>query len=465
MFPSIEVAQLHVREKGYRIIDLKFSDLWGRWHQVTIPASQFGERLMKEGLCFDGAAAGLDSIRAEDMVLIPDLSSGFRDPLREEPTLTFICFTHEADTRRRSSLDPRNIAHKAEAHLKEAGFADHSLWGPGFEFYILDDLAAGSEVNEAARQGGGPAAGPGHPLPPHDRHHPPLRQAQLHDLLAEICLELEGMGIQVRCHHQEVGGPGQCAIDTSLLPLLEAGDAIQMVKYAVKGAARRHGRKATFLPKPFSGEAGSGMRFHQMLYKGGKNLFYDPGGYGSLSQTALWCIGGLLKHAPALLAITNPSTHSFRRLVPDFEAPVNAFFSRGNRSAAIRVPRNADQPGKARFAFGPPDATCNPYLALAAQLMAGLDGIRNRIDPTAEGLGPIDAKLLTLDEDARARIRRLPTSLTEACIALEADMDFLLAGGVFDRGQLQDFLSHLRAQDADLRDRPHSYEMALNFDA
>ncbi len=288
---------------------------------------------------------------------------------------------------------------------------------------------------------------------------------QLYNLRAEICMEMERMGVEVKYHHHEVGGPGQCEIETPLFPLLKAGDATQIVKYVVKMVAHRKDQTATFMPKPLYGEAGSGMHFHQMLMKAGKNLFYDEKGYGKMSQEALWYIGGILAHGPALLAITNPSTNSYRRLVPGFEAPISAFFSLGNRSAAIRVPKYADQPETARFEFRPPDATCNVYLALAAQLLAGIDGIQKQMDPTALGFGPIDQNIFSWNEEQRKQIKSLPTSLTEACDALEGDMDFLLAGGTFDRLQLEDYLKHLRAQEAAVRNRPHPYEMALYFEA
>jgi glutamine synthetase len=262
-----------------------------------------------------------------------------------------------------------------------------------------------------------------------------------------------------------VGGPAQLEIETPLFGILEAGDSCQKVKYVTKNVAVRHGMSATYMPKPLFGEAGSGMHFHQMLRKGGKNLFYSKDGYANMSQLALNYIGGVLKHGPALLAITNPSTNSYRRLVPGYEAPINAFFSLGNRSAAIRVPKYADQEDTARFEFRPPDATCNVYLALAAQLMAGIDGIINKIDPTKEGFGPYDVNLFSWTEEERKKIKALPTSLGQACDALEQDNDFLLRGGVFDKAQLDDWIKVLRQQHAAVNIRPHPYEASLYYDA
>lgn len=472
MFKGFEEARQFIQANSIRMIDLTFSDLWGRWHHVSIPASQFNDQLMRDGVGFDGSSVGLKSVKSGDMVLIPDLATGFMDPFWDAPTLSFICSAFEADTKAPFSVDPRNIAIRAEAYLKETGIADASIWGPEYEFYVFDKVSYENGVNTASYRVDSREAdwhsgegGHGHFIPLHGGYHAMAPKDQLYNLRAEMCLELERMGIDVKYHHHEVGGPGQCEIETPLFPMLKAGDATQIVKYVVKMVAHRRNQTATFMPKPLYGEAGSGMHFHQMLMKGGKNLFYDEKGYGKLSQEALWYIGGILAHGPALLALTNPSTNSYRRLVPGFEAPISAFFSLGNRSAAIRVPKYADQPETARFEFRPPDATCNVYLALAAQLLAGIDGIQKKMDPTALGFGPIDQNIFSWNDEQRKQIKSLPTSLTEACDALEGDMDFLLAGGVFDRLQLEDLLRHLRAQEAAVRNRPHPYEMALYFEA
>jgi glutamine synthetase len=273
------------------------------------------------------------------------------------------------------------------------------------------------------------------------------------------------MGAPVKYHHHEVGGPGQSEIETPMMGLVSAGDTAMLVKYVTKMTAVAHGQTATFMPKPLYGEAGSGMHFHQQLFKDGVNLFYDPDGYGCMSQLALSYIGGLLTHGAALLALTNPSTNSYRRLVPGFEAPVNAFFSLGNRSAAIRIPKYATQPAAARMEFRPPDATCNVYLALAAQLMAGLDGILRKIDPAAAGFGPIDEDVFSWTDERRASIKNLPGSLAHALQALEADHDFLLAGGVFRQDMLFQWIEYKREMEYyAVRNRPHPYEVALYFD-
>lgn len=471
MFRTFDEARNFIRENQYRMIDLKFSDMWGNWHHVTIPASQFTEEMMRDGVGFDGSSVGLKSVKSGDMVLLPDLASGFVDPFCQFPTLSFICSAFEADTKRPFAFDPRNIVTRAEDYLRSTGVADGSIWGPEYEFYVFNDVSVENDVNVAAYRldsvegaWNSPSAGHGHLIPLHGGYHAIPPKDALANLRAEMCIELENLGVPVKYHHHEVGGPGQCEIETPLFDILKAGDATQIIKYVIKNVALRNNQSATFMPKPLYGEAGSGMHFHQMLMKAGKNLFYDPKGYGCLSQEALWYIGGILKHGPALLAITNPSTNSYRRLVPGFEAPVNAFFSLGNRSAAIRVPKYADQPETARFEFRPPDATCNIYLALAAQLMAGIDGILNRIDPTANGFGPFDANIFSWTEEQRKAIKPLPASLKEACDALREDHAFLLAGGVFDEAQIQDWIKHLMADFNAVNNRPTPYEVARYYD-
>ena len=471
MFKSFEEAKNHLRTHEYGMVDLKFSDLWGRWHHVTIPAGQFTEQLMRDGVGFDGSSVGLKSVKSGDMVVLPDLATAFRDPFWEQPTLSFICSAHEADTKNAFAYDPRNICIGAENFLKSTGIADESVWGPEYEFYVFDDVAIENRVNAASYRvdsceadWNSATGGHGHLIPLHGGYHAIAPKDQLYNLRSEMCAELEAMGLEVKYHHHEVGGPGQCEIETPLFGILKAGDATQAVKYVVKNTALRHGQTATFMPKPLYGEAGSGMHFHQMLVKGGKNLFYDKDGYGRLSKTALHYIGGILKHGPALLALTNPSTNSYRRLVPGFEAPINAFFRLGHRSAALRVPKYADQEETARFEFRPPDATCNPYLALAAQLMAGIDGILNKIDPTEEGFGPFDVNLFSWSEEERRKIKPLPTSLRQACQALEQDHAFLLAGGVFAKSQLEDWVKHRLDEHSAGRNRPHPDEMTLYFD-
>ncbi len=472
MFQTFEQARYYLDEQEIQMVDLKFTDLWGRWHHLTVPASQFSPQLLENGIGFDGSAVGLKSVKAGDMVLVPDLATGVRDPFWQAPTLSFICTTLEADTHAAFTNDPRNIAISAEDYLRSTGIADESRWGPEFEFYIFDSVSYEYGVNRASYRVDCQEAdwssvqnGHGHYIPAHGGYHAIPPKDQFFNLRSEMTLHLQDMGVPVKYHHHEVGGPGQSEIETPMMGLLPAGDATMVIKYVTKMTAQAHGKTVTFMPKPLFGEAGSGMHFHQHLFKGGENVFYDAQGYGCLSQTALYYIGGLLSHGPALLAFTNPSTNSYSRLVPGFEAPVNCFFSVGNRSAAVRIPKYATQPDTARMEFRPPDASCNVYLALAAQLLAGLDGIANKIDPTVAGFGPIDANIFAWSDEQRHQIKSLPESLNAALIALEQDNQFLMAGEVFSELLIHQWVDFKRSEEYyQVRNRPHPYEMSLYFD-
>ena len=471
MFKDFAEASAFVSANGIRMVDLKFSDLWGRWHHVTISAQEFKPALMKAGVGFDGSSVGLKSVKSGDMALIPDLSTGSMDPFCEVPTLSFFCNTIEADSKQLFPSDPREINRRAEAFLVTSGIADESRWGPEFEFYIFNDVSFENGINVASYSVDSVEAnwhnaqgGHGHFIPIHGGYHAIPPKDQLYNIRSKMSVTLEELGIPVKYHHHEVGGPGQCEIETPMMKLLPACDAAMMIKYVTKMVAHEAGQTVTFLPKPLYGEAGNGMHFHQQLFGNGKNLFYDPDNSMLLSETALNYIGGLLMHAPAVLAFTNPSTNSYRRLVPGFEAPVNAFFSLGNRSAAIRIPKYATDPGEVRFEFRPPDATCNPYLATAAMLMAGLDGIRRKIDPTREGFGPIDDNIFSWPPEKRATIKSLPTSLEEALKALAADYQFLLEGNVFTKELVFDWIKAKTNEDYQIRTRPHPYEIEMYFD-
>jgi glutamine synthetase len=472
MFNSFDAAYKFVQEQQIRMIDLKFCDIWGRLHHLTLTSSQFTPAILEEGIGFDGSAVGLKSVKSGDMVLVPDLKTGFIDPFWRVPTLSFLCTTLEADTHLIFCNDPRNIAINAENYLKSSGIADESRWGPEFEFYIFDEVAYEDGINRSGYRLESEEAdwnsvegGHGHYIPLHGGYHAIPPKDQLYHLRTEISLHLENIGIPVKYHHHEVGGPGQSEIETEMMGLVKAGDATMLIKYITKMTANTNGKTATFMPKPLFGEAGSGMHFHQHLFLNGQNVFYDSDGYGCMSKTAMYYIGGLLTHGPALLALTNPSTNSYRRLVPGYEAPINAFYSLGNRSAAIRIPKYANQPNTARFEFRPPDATCNVYLALAAQLLAGLDGIRQQIDPTDAGFGPFEADVFTWSEEKRKKIMALPNSLNEALAALEQDYDFLLTGDVFTEELIYQWIQYKRLnEDLPVRNRPHPYEMSLYYD-
>ena len=471
MFNTLEQAQAFIKDHGVEQVDLKFCDLWGRWHHVTLSSSRLDDDLMQRGIGFDGSSVGFKAVAAGDMVMVPDLGTGFLDPYWELTTLSFVCTTLEADTRKLFPYDPRSMAVRVEEHLRATGMADESWWGPEFEFYVFNGVAYENGMNVASYRIASdegdwhsPELGSGYAMPRHGGYHAIPPRDQLHNLRSEICRRLDAMGVPVKYHHHEVGGPGQCEIETPLLGLLHAGDAAMRAKYVARMAALERGLTATFMPKPLYGEAGSGMHFHQRLARDGRNLFYDPDGYGCLSQEALWYIGGLLAHGGAVLAFTNPSTNSYRRLVPGYEAPVSAIFSAGNRSAAVRIPRYANRESSARIEFRPPDATGNPYLSMAAQLMAGIDGIARKLDPTELGFGPVDEDIFSWPEERRSRIKALPTSLDAALDALAEDHDFLLAGEVFSEDLIRRWIAQKRKEQRSVSDRPHPYEVELYYD-
>ncbi|MCK4305395.1 MAG: type I glutamate--ammonia ligase [Candidatus Eisenbacteria sp.] len=465
-----------IRRHKIEMVDLKFGDLFGRWHHVTLPVGAFDKTTLARGIGIDGSSvAGFKRKEAGDMVVIPDPGTALLDPFWKVPALSLICQVAEADTREWFARDPRIIAQRATAYMRKLGIATESLWLPELEFYVFNQVSYGSEINTsfylidseeadwntASRDEGQL----GHNIPHRGGYHaiPPLDT--LYELRAEMARVIEQAGMPVRYHHHEVGGPGQCEIELTRQPLLQSADATMWAKYAVKNVAVRSGRSATFMPKPLYDEAGSGMHFHQNLVRGRRNLFYDRTGPQNLSETALHYIGGLLKHGRALLALTDPSTNSYKRLVPGFEAPTFLFYGVANRSAAIRVPKYANRPSEQRIEFRPPDGTCNVYLAMAAMLMAGLDGIRKGIDPRKLGMGPIEDDVCRLSERKLARILPVPASLHEALQALDKDHHFLTEGGVFPKDFLETWMEQkLEREVNEVRNRPHPYEMTLYYD-
>lgn len=475
MFSDFNSLKAFIEKNKIEVIDLKFTDLFGRMRHLSIPASQVRPELFKDGEGFDASNnMGFKTVECGDMVLIPDISSAVLDPFWEAPTISMMSSIYESDTKKHFIRDPRLIATRAFDYLKSTGIADLSLWGPEFEFYIFDKVSYYNDINTAAYTVDSNEADwntyagehdTGHKIPHHGGYHaaPPLDD--LYNDRAEMVKLIEDSNIPVKYHHHEVGGPGQSEIEIGLQPIDKIGDISTWIKYVIKMTAKRRGRTVTFMPKPLYNEAGNGMHFHQMLFKNGKPLFYDKDGYAGLSQTALYYIGGLLKHGASLLALTNPSTNSYKRLIPGFEAPVNAFFSLANRSAAVRVPKYATKPETKRIEFRPPDATCNIYLAVAAQLMAGIDGIVKQIDPTKEGFGPIDKNIFALSDKERAQIKSLPTSLKESLDALKQDNSYLLQGEVFTEDTLETWVDWKMAKDYnEVRNRPHPYEMRLYYD-
>ena len=470
MFSTFEEVISHIETHDIFQIDLKFTDPFGQWHHVSLPAESGAAEIAARGVGFDGSSLGFRAVESGDMVLVPDPTSAWIDPFAERPTLSFICDVKDADSLEQFPNDPRSVARRAEAYLRESGIADRLAIAPEFEFYVFDRVffenqmgRSGYSIESQETDWNSPEGGHGHYIKRLKGYHAIPPQDCQWDLRSEMVASLQDMGIAIHYHHHEVGGPGQVEIEVPLQGLLTAADTVMTVKYVAKQTARRKNMTATFMPKPLHSEAGSGMHCHQTLWKGDHNLFFDEAGYAGLSETALKYIAGLLTHGPALLALTNPSTNSYRRLVPGFEAPNKAFFGKANRSAAIRVPKYAVTERTKRIEFRPPDATSNPYLMLAAQLMAGLDGIERGLD--SKRFGPIDENVFAWSREKQAQIPSLPGSLEEALDALEEDHEFLLKGGVFTESLLEQWIEAKRVEANDILGRPHPYEIELYFDS
>ncbi len=454
------------------IVDLKFCDFPGLWQHFSIPVSAFSEELFDEGIGYDGSSIrGFQKIQESDMLLMPDAETAFIDPFTQIPTLSIICNVKDPVTGQSYTRDPRYTAQKAEEHLKSAGIADLSYWGPEIEFYIFDNIRFDQTYNQgfyhidsiegfwnsgdASRQNLGykPRYKEGYfPVPPMDH---------MQDLRSEMVRTLEKIGIQVEVHHHEVGTAGQAEIDMRYTTLTRMADQVLMYKYVVKNIGLKHGKTVTMMPKPIFMDNGSGMHTHQSLWKNGKNLFYDANSYGLISDTARHYIGGILRHADALCAFIAPTTNSYRRLVPGYEAPINLVYSQRNRSACVRIPMYSSSEAAKRLEFRTPDPSCNPYYAFAAMLMAGLDGIENNIEPPE----PIDKDLYDLEPEERKGVRSVVGSLEAALDALEQDHDFLTKGDVFTQDVIDTWLSYKREREVDaIRLRPHPYEFALYYD-
>ena len=461
-----------IKEKGIRAVDVRFVDLPGLWQHFTLSTKEFSEDAFEEGLGFDGSSIrGFQQIQESDMLLIPDPSTAFVDPFTEAPTLVLIANVKDPVTGESYSRDPRYLAQKAESYLKSTGIGDTAYFGPEPEFFILDDVRFSQGYDHGfyyidAKEGfwnSGKDEGPNlgykprykegyFPVPPMDSHQ---------DLRTEMMLELENVGVDIELHHHEVGTAGQTEIDMRFDSLVSMGDKLLKYKYVVKNVARRHGKTVTFMPKPIFQDNGSGMHVHQSVWKGSSNTFFEAGTYADLSKTALYYIGGILKHAPALLAFCNPTTNSYRRLVPGYEAPINLIYSQRNRSAAVRIPAYSRSEKAKRIECRFPDPTCNGYLAFSAMLMAGLDGIQNKLTPP----GPLDKDLYDLPAEEMAKIESTPGTLPEVLDRLEADHDFLLKGDVFTPDVIENWISYKRENEVDaIRLRPHPWEFALYFD-
>ncbi len=461
-----------VKDKDIKMIDFKFVDLPGIWQHYTIAAHRLDESVFEDGIGFDGSSIrGFAQIQESDMLVFPDPDTSFVDPLLEVPTLSLTCTVRDPLTLEPYSRDPRYIASKAEKYLISSGIGETSFWGPEAEFYIFDDIRFDQGSNygfyyidsregiwnsgkdEKPNLGYRPRHKEGYfPVPPMDT---------FQDLRSTIMLTMEAVGIQSEVHHHEVATAGQAEIGMRFDSLVRMADKVMLFKYVVKNVCKKAGFSACFMPKPLFQDNGSGMHVHQSIWKKGANLFYDERGYAGLSQAARYYIGGLLKHAPALLAFAAPSTNSYRRLVPGFEAPVNLVYSQRNRSAAVRIPMYSKSPAAKRLEFRCPDPSCNPYLTFAALLMAGLDGIQNKIDPG----DPIDKNLYDLPPEAKAQVKSTPSSLSDVLAALEKDHEFLLRGDVFTKDVIDTWISYKINHEVDpVRLRPHPYEFFLYYD-
>ncbi len=465
-----EVFEL-IEKYNVKMVDLKFMDFPGLWQHFTIPVEKLSEESITEGFGFDGSSIrGWQGIHQSDMLVLPDPSTAVLDPFMEAPTLSLICNIIDPITRERYSRDPRNIAMKAEAYLKGSGIADDAYFGPEAEFFIFDDVRFDQRENaafymvdslegrwntgreEAPNLGYKPRYKEGYfPAPPTD---------SLHDLRSEMVFNLQKVGIDVECQHHEVATAGQSEIDMKYDTLVRMADKLVWFKYIIKNTARMHGKTATFMPKPLFNDNGSGMHIHQSLWKDGKPLFAGEG-YAGLSKEALYYIGGILKHGKAVCALTNPTTNSYKRLVPGFEAPVNLAYSSRNRSAAVRIPMYSPSPKSKRIEFRTPDPSCNGYLAFSALLMAGLDGIENKTDPGE----PMDKDIYNLPPEKLADIPSTPGSLKEALKELEKDHEFLLKGNVFTEDVIENWIRYKWDNEAVQVDiRPAPYEFALYYD-
>jgi glutamine synthetase len=465
-----EVVRL-LKDEAIEVVDVRFCDLPGMMQHFSAPAHMLDEEVFTEGFGFDGSSIrGFQEIHESDMVLLPDPSTAYVDPFREHKTLNIHCFVHDPVTGEPYSRDPRYVAKKAEAYLKSTGVADTAYFGPEAEFFIFDGVSYGQGVNYASYRvdsieghwntGLEEPSNQGYKLRPKEGYFPVPPSDHFQDLRSEMILTLERLGVEMEIQHHEVATGGQAEIDMKFDTLLRTADKLMLYKYVVKSVAFQAGYTATFMPKPLFEDNGSGMHTHQSLWNGGEPLFAGDG-YAGFSDIGRWYIGGILQHAPAILGFAAPTTNSYKRLVPGYEAPVNLVYSQRNRSAACRIPLYSKSPKAKRVEFRCPDASSNPYLAFAAQLMAGLDGVLNKTEPPE----PLQMDLFDLPPEELAAIPHTPGSLEEALDAIEADQEFLKAGGVFTDDLIDTWIGYKRKEEADqIRLRPHPWEFALYYD-
>ncbi len=467
MAKSIQDIMNLIKENDIKMVDFKMVDINGQYRHVTIPAENFSEDTMKSGIGFDASNYGYAVVEKSDMVFIPDPDTAVIDPFCEIPTLSMTGNAMIIDNPENRPLAqyPRNIVLAAEQYMKDCGVADTMLILPEFEFYLFDQVgwevqpnSIGVSVDTNQSYWNSAVEGKGCIVPKQKAYHIAKPFDQAYECRSEMCMHMKDAGIDINYHHPEVAASGQFEIEPQLGVMSKMADAAMMMKYIIHNTAMKYGKTATFMPKPIYGEAGSGMHVHMLLLKDGEPVFSDDNGYAHLSETAHYFMGGLLKHINSLCAITNPSTNSFKRLVPGFEAPVTVGYATSNRSAVIRIPAYAKSANKRRFELRNPDATCNPYFCYAAILMAGLDGVKNKIDPHENGWGPYDVNLYTLSDEEKAKLKSLPTSLEEALDALEADFEYLTAGGVFPEELIKNFIKTKRAECRELATIPHPAE-------
>ena len=456
-----------IKEHNVKMVDFKMVDINGQYRHVTIPAENFSEEVMKYGIGFDASNYGYAVVEKSDMVFIPDPDTAMIDPFCAIPTLSMTGNAMIIDTPENRPLPqyPRNIVLAAEKYMQDLGIADTMLILPEFEFYLFDDVTwqvSGREISHTvdAKQSywNSSTDGMGVVVPKQKNYHIAKPFDTSYECRSEMVMHMLDAGIEINYHHPEVAASGQFEIEPQLGKMSTMADNTMMIKYIIHNTALKYGKSATFMPKPVYGEAGSGMHVHMLLLKDGVPVFFDDNGYAHLSETAHYFMGGLLKHIDSLCAITNPSTNSFKRLVPGFEAPVTVGYATSNRSAVIRIPAYAKSPEKRRFELRNPDATCNPYFCYAAILMAGLDGIKNKIDPHKNGWGPYDMNLYHLSDEEKAKLSHLPTRLDDALDALESDHDYLTAGGVFPEELITNFIKTKRAECSEMSKIPHPAE-------
>ena len=467
MSKTVQDVMNLIQENNIQMVDFKMVDIHGQFRHVTIPARDFNEEIMTEGVGFDASNYGYAVVEKSDMVFIPDPDTAVIDPFCQVPTLSMTgnAMIIDYPANRPLAQYPRNIVLAAEKYMQDSGIADTMLILPEFEFYLFNQVGwevqpynIGMNLDYDQSYWNSGIQGQGVVVPKQKNYHIAKPFDPTYECRSEMCLLMEEAGIPIKYHHPEVAASGQFEIEPKLGKMSTMADASMMIKYIIRNTALKHGYSATLMPKPVYGEAGNGMHVHMLLLKDGEPVFSDDNGYSHLSKEAHWFMGGLLKHIASLCALTNPSTNSFKRLVPGFEAPVTVGYATSNRSAVIRIPAYAKTPKMRRFELRNPDATCNPYFCYAALLMAGLDGIKNQIDPHENGWGPYDMNLYNLPEEEKKKLKGLPTSLEAALDALEADHDYLTAGGVFPEELLRNFIKTKRAEVSELNKIPHPAE-------